>query len=330
MSFTADTKKEAERMASEFTACNKVVRCENITVGKAIDSYIDIKRNVLSPSTIKGYMGLKNCFDGIGGYLVNKLTDSDIQKWVNSLAVMPTGKKGKATATFIRSAKTIDNAYMLLQSSLRLVGVSRKLNVNLPAKKIIEYSIPTDKEVERITSYLKEHNNELLKAVCLAAFGTLRRSEVCGLTSDDIDGNMIHVHCAKVQGYQHDYVLKGTKTGSSDRYIDLPDFVIDMIKDCNGPIVNLSPSTITKSFALVLEKLGIKHFRFHDLRHYSASIMHALGIPDQYIMARGGWSTDGVLKAVYRNTLDDYTKKFSSQINTHFTQSMTKKDDQEK
>ena len=60
-------------------------------------------------------------------------------------------------------------------------------------------------------------------------------------------------------------------------------------------------------------------FRFHDFRHYSASIMHAIGIPDQYIMARGGWKTDTVLKAVYRNVINDEQKKFTDKINSHFT-----------
>ena len=60
-------------------------------------------------------------------------------------------------------------------------------------------------------------------------------------------------------------------------------------------------------------------FRFHDFRHYSASIMHAIGIPDQYIMARGGWKTDTVLKAVYRNVIYDEQKKFTDKINSHFT-----------
>ncbi len=34
--------------------------------------------------------------------------------------------------------------------------------------------------------------------------------------------------------------------------------------------------------------------------------MHAIGIPDQYIMARGGWGSDKVLKAIYRGTIDYY------------------------
>ena len=56
---------------------------------------------------------------------------------------------------------------------------------------------------------------------------------------------------------------------------------------------------------------GLKRFRFHDLRHYSASIRHALNIPDAYIMQEGGWSSDSTLKSVYRHALDDEQDKMA-------------------
>lgn len=52
------------------------------------------------------------------------------------------------------------------------------------------------------------------------------------------------------------------------------------------------------------------------------SIMHALNIPDQYIMKRGGWKSDKVLKKVYRGTIESEEKKFTDKINEHFTQIM--------
>ena len=46
--------------------------------------------------------------------------------------------------------------------------------------------------------------------------------------------------------------------------------------------------------------------------------MHAIGIPDQYIMARGGWSSDTVLKQIYRGTITDYTRLYTDRTNKYF------------
>ncbi len=75
---------------------------------------------------------------------------------------------------------------------------------------------------------------------------------------------------------------------------------------------------ITKSFPRLLKGAGLPHFRFHDLRHYSASIQHAIGIPDAYIMQRGGWGNDGVLKQVYRHAMISQEKGMSKKANDYF------------
>lgn len=51
--------------------------------------------------------------------------------------------------------------------------------------------------------------------------------------------------------------------------------------------------------------------------HYTASIMHAIGIPGQYIMKRGRWKSDKVMKKIYRNTISTEDQKFIEIVNTH-------------
>ena len=41
-------------------------------------------------------------------------------------------------------------------------------------------------------------------------------------------------------------------------------------------------------------------------------------IPDQYILERGGWSSDNIMKTVYRNTIDIKTVRQTKKINEHF------------
>ncbi|MCR5108531.1 MAG: site-specific integrase, partial [Lachnospiraceae bacterium] len=78
------------------------------------------------------------------------------------------------------------------------------------------------------------------------------------------------------------------------------------------------PAWITENFTNTLNKLDIPHFRFHDLRHYSASIMHALGASDECIMNRGGWATDHALKEHYRGNMSEYDTRFTKKLNKHF------------
>lgn len=115
--------------------------------------------------------------------------------------------------------------------------------------------------------------------------------------------------------------IKQPKTYAGYRVIDYPDFVISRISGISGRLVKATPDQISHRFERAVKSVGIpNHFRFHDLRLYAASIMHAIGVPDQYIMGLGGWSSDYVLKSVYRNELDDQKKKFSNTINEYFNE----------
>lgn len=82
----------------------------------------------------------------------------------------------------------------------------------------------------------------------------------------------------------------------------------------------MKPYNVTKALKRALKKNALPDFRFHDLRHYAASILHAIRIPDQYIMNYGGWKTDYVMKSVYRNAIDEETQKMNDKISDHFTE----------
>ncbi len=140
-----------------------------------------------------------------------------------------------------------------------------RVKVTLPAKKKAELYCPSDDDVRKLLNHIK--GTELEIAVLLAAFGPLRRGEICALTDNDVHGNTIDVSRSMVKGADHEWYVKQPKTYGSYRSVEFPDFVIDKIKNIKGPLVKSNPDYITHRFGRVLKTIDIPHFRFHDLRH---------------------------------------------------------------
>lgn len=63
------------------------------------------------------------------------------------------------------------------------------------------------------------------------------------------------------------------------------------------------PCSITKHLERIERDLDIPQFPLHKLRHYFASQMSALGVPEADILKLGGWETDHVMKSVYRHSM---------------------------
>ena len=155
--------------------------------------------------------------------------------------------------------------------------------------------------------------------ILLAAFGPMRRGEICALTSDDIDGNVITVNKDLVKDSDGKWVLSSPKTFGSYRKIEYPDFVIKKLQGIDGPIVTMTPNAITSAFIKLLKRNDLPKYRFHDLRHYAVSSLHAINVPDKYIMARGGWSSTYTMHQVYNHILKSAAEKLDDKISAHFS-----------
>ena len=302
-----DAKRQAERWKALHEEDDTPAA---MTLRQACDAYIQSKDAVLSPATIRGYQIIvKNRLTGLMSCRISDLTQAQIQREINAEA-----KK--------YSPKTVHNDHGFLAAVLAMHRPNFTLHTRLPEKQQSAPHVPSNSEIETLLLHIESSDQELYKAVLLAAFGSLRRSEICALTPEDITGNVVRVCKAVVPDSRNQYVTKDTtKSEAGTRLVTMPPEVIAKLVPESGSvrIVNYNPRSVTHRFRTALRQAGLDHFRFHDLRHYQASILHAMGVPDQYIMARGGWKTDATLKNVYRHQMDDKRKQVEDDICRYFT-----------
>lgn len=265
------------------------VKKTRLTFETAAKQYIDVKSNVLSPSSINGYESIvRNLSEKFRSKLINDITAIDIQKEINDYS-------------FNRSAKTVRNAHGFISAVLGMFCPNTIISTTLPQKvKSAQYT-PSDDDVKRILERAKGTDYEI--PLLLATFG-LRRSEICALTLEDLDGNTLTINKALVVNKDKEFVIKTTKTTEGTREIYIPDYLANLIRE-RGYIYQGFPGNILKYLNRTQDALGIPRFRLHALRHYYASMAHSIGIPDSYIMQAGGWKSDSTLKRVYRHAMED-------------------------
>ena len=307
--FTASTLTKAKKLAKAWERTRPVEVIPKMSVLACVESYLAMKEAVLSPTTLRSYKSIKrNHFADIGMINIAALNKRDVQKWVSDLVADGL------------SAKTVRNCYALLRSAVAMHSEYINISAQLPMVVPYEAYCPSDGDIGRLVDQIrKKGDRDMLIATLLTAFGPLREGEVCAVTSKDVNGNVITINKSMAYTENHTWVTKTPKTLKSIRQLEYPDFVIEELKGIDGRLVKLTPHALYDRHRRLLKKLDIPYFRFHDLRHYGASILHAIGIPDIYVLHRGGWASDNVMKKVYRQVIPEEDKKQTELIVNHFS-----------
>lgn len=304
-SFTGTDRKLVERQAAEYVDEHRTIR-DSASFQSALDSFLESRKAVLSPSTFRGYNNiakyLKENYEGFCESSVYDIDSDMMQELVNDMV-----ENGQ-------SPKSIANKIGLISSVMK----SRQAKmpyVHLPEKVKPKYHVPDVDEVESLVKCAEGKDIEI--PILLAAYGGMRRSEICALTMDDINGDTISIRKAIVVDNDLNLVEKSTKTYDSARNVPMPHSIIEKIVE-KGYITDAeNPERISERFHHIARQAGCPETRFHDLRHFHASYLHSKGIPDQYIMSRCGWKTDAVMKKVYRHTLESEVNQYNKKINNY-------------
>lgn len=297
-------KVECERMASEW-AYMRSIRPADFTVREAIERYIAAKEGTLSESTIAAYLKYLNLhFTDIASIRLRDLDAETLQLWISKLSMK-------------RSAKYVCNIYGLFSAAMRMFAPDTHFHVSLPQKKPFQGYTPNDSDIQKLMAKAQE-DPELLAYVLFVICG-LRRSEACAVEYKDIKKNSVTVSKARVMDKDKCWIIKNLpKTSESCRSVPMPEGFTRLLPRGTGRVIQSDPDAMGRKFRKAVREAGLQSFTSHRCRHYFASICHALGIPDQYIMAYGGWKTDNVMKSVYREELSDVSQREAKILTGHF------------
>lgn len=292
MCFTFDhrpNKNEVDKIIAENTKTTSQGKSDRMS--DCIRMYIESKDSVLSPATIKAYSNyLKNMPRWFLDLKLREVDTYRVQSLINEYARE-------------KSVKYTRNVTALVTATMKTFAPETIINTTLPKKVPESEYRPSDDDIKRILTEAQGTMFEV--ALWLACFG-LRRSEQICLTEDDLDGNILTISKAKVQGSSGEWKVKETKTAASVRQIMLPDNVVTLIHE-NG-FYQGHPNSIVCWLYKTQDRLGIPRFPLHYFRHYFASKMATI-TDEATVLELGGWRSDYVFKKNYRYAMKDNVEK---------------------
>ena len=287
VSVSADTEEEyyTKARAAKLGLIDIKKTAPKLTLGAAIDSYIESNSKTLSPSTIKAYKSYRK-------FRFQSVIDKDVSSITNWQKVVNDEFDGI-------SPKTLANAWRLVTASLKAKNVPVP-EVTLP--KTAKAQRPW-LDFEQINTFLKAVEGKDCELAALLALHGLRRSEILALTSDKVDlkKEIITVSGAIVFDDNGNLVKKDTnKNKSSQRTVHI---VIPRLKtlleDKTGQLVTTHPNTIREQINAVCKKADLPVVGVHGLRHSFASLAYHLGWSEKTVMLEGGWSNTQTVSNIY-------------------------------
>lgn len=307
-SVTAPTRKEAELAAADLLRSAVPYSSRSaLTFGEAAEHFLADKSAVFSPATLRAYRNSLSALSDISRIRLASITNLDVQRQINAMAA-------------VRSPKTVRCRYEFISAVIHYYRPDLHLHVNLPPLVRQSIAIPSRQDLAQLLRACSD-NPDLLTGVILASGLGLRASEVCALTWDDIDldAGTVTISHAMVRGSDGHH-LKAPKSLAGYRTLTIPPSVRDhllTLPRSDGFLVSCTPHALGSAFSYRCSALGFPYC-FHDLRHYYASVLLALGVPDKYAQGRMGHSSTQILRRVYQHTMADKQKEIDAQLDNYF------------
>jgi len=324
------TKKEAAKKLAELLHqldTGTFIRPDKITLAEFLEKWLkdSVSMNV-APRTAEGYEHIvrQHLIPGLGGILLTQLKPENLQRYyAEKLAGGRRDGKGGLSARTVRHHHVTLHTALGVAVKMGLTGRNPADAVTPPRYQQHEFQVLTEADMFKVLEQAK--STPYYALYFLALFTGMRRSEILGLRWGDVD--FIFTQISVVRSLHHlrngQFIFRQTKTAKSRRLIalspaaalalnehrkkqeiickhigkKLSDDDLVFSQDEGGPLL---PDSVTRAWVRMMDKLGLKGVRLHDLRHSHASQLLKQGIHPKIVQERLGHSSIAV-------TLDTYS-----------------------
>jgi len=316
ISITRETEKEAiaEAMAIKAGIKDASKRPKKKTLSQAVSDYIDSRKNILSPSTIRGYRIIqKNRFPQLMQKDIFSLTADQCQRAVNTDAKLV-------------NAKTLTNSWRFI-SSVIYEETDQRFHIRLPQ------IVPAERPwltPEQIPVFVAAVRGDPIEIPALLALSSLRRSELLNLRWSDVDlqTDYLKVNGAAVFDEDGQLIRKQeTKNKTSRRLVPL----IPPLKEAlicaeqhSEYIVTWHPNSIMCRINRICKENGLPEVGLHGLRHSFASLAYHLDMPEKIVMELGGWADNQTMRKIYTHISRKDVSSHAAALSGFFAQTPSK------
>lgn len=307
----ASTRQECRKKVNELIEqieSDSLLDATKITFRDYSQKWLDVYCENLSPTTKDGYRKSVHVYADpyIGDAIISKILPIHIQAMVNSFSKKHSEKTCKNMLGDVRGVFK----YAIAN---KLIKTNPCNNVVIPEKfEDYQYYIYSEEEFNRLLDVAE--GTEHMIPILLAGLCGMRLSEVMGLTWNDIDFEKHIISIRKANVFVGSEVIerKKTKTKTSTRKIVIPNYVVEILKDYKKvglvfPRKDGKPEhggNYRLRFTKFLIRNGLPKTRFHDLRHFNATMMLKKGVPDKVAASMLGHANTSMTKK-YQHIIDN-------------------------
>ena len=348
---TATSKLEAQRQYNAFEAeirKGQMAYTQKFKLAEFAEVWLkDHCEKNLAPKTVQSYRNqLKyRILPALGAKPLTKLTPIDIINFVNDLkskAKRFDGKKDPLSDKVIASCFNVLSSMLTDAEHWQVIDSNPCMKVERPKVQRKKMVLPEEEDIGNILKALQGEPLKYRLMIMLAIATGLRRGELMGLQWPDInlDTGVISVN-RSVQEFQKQFIVKAPKTVGSVRSLVISGSVLDLLKEYkrqqdaerdkiyelwemkeawvftqwNGKPMN--PGTSCHWWFNFLKRHQLPHMPFHGLRHVSATILIAQGVPLKNVSARLGHTDIRTTANIYADALESVDRNAAEKMDQY-------------